>query len=304
MVVALRKRQVECCEKLASDLAAAKKRFTKTNHSHDEASYEKLLISTTITLERKKALLLKELRSLFIAAFALDQEAIKGKKARVIQNLKANVAILRRIANRLADEIYYMQHTLMEEFGIRKATSWGELSDREIAKHILEQEQSLRGESMQALQKLASHAHAIIAKETRKITFIIKAGAGRVQLKDLPSILHREAELLAHIEAKLPPPRAISPSLLGRKAFHAWTASLIALIGSLEAEQQEEAAALQLLKRKAQAKVKLTSRISRLVRQHWQDLAQHEKRMLTCMEAEILPEHHKASHHYAAASRL
>jgi len=66
MVVALRKRQVECCEKLASDLAAAKKRFTKTNHSHDEASYEKLLISTTITLERKKALLLKELRSLFI----------------------------------------------------------------------------------------------------------------------------------------------------------------------------------------------------------------------------------------------
>jgi hypothetical protein len=89
----------------------------------------------------------------------------------------------------------------------------------------------------------------------------------KVEVKDLGFILRKESELLQHIEAKLPPPKAVTIALTKEPTFTHWVARIFALLSYLEHIFAKETMLFNKLKKNKTAKAKISKKILHLIKE-------------------------------------
>ena len=92
-------------------------------------------------------------------------------------------------------------------------------------------------------------------------------GKEKIEIKDIGMILKKESELLEHMEAKLPPPKAATIALMKEPIFTHWVARIFALLSYLEHNYAKEAMIFGKIKNNRLARSKINRKISYLMKE-------------------------------------
>ena len=301
MVVRIEEQHVEMYLSIADEINRAVKKFSHRSYEEDPKKYEGLLMSTSMSVERKKEELISRFHKLMIKTFSIHTERVDKK--RIIKGLKNNIAILRLLVGKLRDINYYLETSFLEELGLIKPI--------DLEKHSLENKEYLGKKEKEQLEhtiyrlieRIISLDNKLLAKYKRNEEKVVKGE--KLEVTDLEKVLKKESELLSHIEAKLPPVSTIRESLLSRKGFTVWSSIVLALVSAFENEYRKEQDLFGKLRQNRKAKSRLDIKISHIVNEKLNVLKLKEKRLLSWEKAaKVEKEHRKAAFHFALASRL
>ena len=92
-------------------------------------------------------------------------------------------------------------------------------------------------------------------------------GKEKIEINDLGLILRKESELLEHLEAKLPPPKAATIDLIKEPIFTHWVARIFALLSYLGHIYAKEAIVFSKIKKNKLARIKISRKISYLMKE-------------------------------------
>lgn len=255
---------------------------------------DSLLLKRDISVEKKKRVLVKELHKSIAEAFSIDKSKFSKKS---FDSMKKRLHNIRKIINKLRSINYYLETTFLQDInllkfgktsGARKSLRFSMLSKIKITDESpkARQKSSLGRDELEALEytayKLIRDAATLdkrILKEYahKEGTMLVKE---KTEVEDLGLILKKESELLEHLEAKLPPPKAATIALVKEPIFTHWAARVFALLSYLEHIYASESILFTKLKKNKAAKMRISKKIS--------DLAKERSKLLRIMEEKSL----------------
>jgi len=264
-----------------------------------------LLFRKDITIESKKALLLKQLHELLIQTLAIDLK----KEDKAIAILKANMTLLRRLVMKLRDINYYLETVFLEELGLLKINI-GILGKTELQK-LQKQEDSLSKEEITKLEQIVYELiEKLIFTDKRLLKDYKKKEIEAEEEKELginhlEPILKKESELLCHLEAKLPPANNIRKDILKSKNFTHWITRLLALLTALESNYQKEIKIFNKLKQKESVRKRLKIKIYHLLKEKEKLLRLKDERIESAKNvAKLEQDWLNATHRYTTTLKL
>lgn len=293
MRVAIRQKHLSLTKRLAEELNSLARRFDARRYSKVE-NIDSLLLKRDISVEKKKRALVKELHKSIAEAFSIDKSKFSKRS---FDSMKKRLHNIRRIINKLRSINYYLETAFLQDLRLlksektpeaRKFLRFSALSKIKIndESQKARQKSSLGRDELEALEytayKLIRNAAALdkkILKEYahKEVTVMVKE---ETETGDLGLILKKESELLEHLEAKLPPPKAATIALVREPIFTHWAARVFALLSYLEHIYYSESILFAKLKKNKAAKMRISRKIS--------DLAKERSKLLRIMEEKSL----------------
>lgn len=295
MRVVTSKKHISLRSRLAKESNRLAGRFSTKSYSNIE-NIDSLLARRDISVEKKKGILLRKLHEAVARAFSINKKKF-GKKD--FESLKKQLQGVRKTVIKLRNINYYLETAFLEELHLAKSGISGE-SPR------LERKGSLAADELEALEFTAykfieeavvldkrllseySHREAKVLKRE-------KAEAGNLRL-----ILKKESELLEHLEAKLPPPKSATISLIKEPTFTHWVSRIFALLSYLENLCDEEAEIFGKLKKNKLLKSKISKKISQILKEKSKLLKIMEEKAMSMEKIKFRRE----LHNFTTAIRL
>lgn len=262
MRVVLNQKHLSLNKRLAKEVNKLAKRFNNKAYSKIE-NIENTLLRRDISVEKKKGILAKKLHEHIVRAFSINKNKFNKKS---FDLLKKRLHNIRRIIIKLRSINYYLETTFLEDLKLSKI----KISDKDsrlsgqnaLARDELEVLEyttyKLIGEVIMLDKKLLkeySHKGEIIEKKEK------------IEAKGIGLTLRKESELLEHLEAKLPPPKAASIALLKEPLFTHWAARIFALLSSIEHMCIKEKMIFSKLKKNKAVKMKINKKITHLMQE-------------------------------------
>ena len=215
-------------ERLAKESNKLARIFNNQHYSKIK-NIDAILFKNNISVEKKKNILIKELHDFIVKTFSIDKRKF-GKNG--FDSLKKRLHSIRKIIIKLRSINYYLETTFLQGLKIPKI----KITSESLR---LKQQNSLARDELEALEYttyklikevvmldkrlLSEYAH----KEMKAL------GKEKIEINDLGLILRKESELLEHLEAKLPPPKAATIDLIKEPIFTHWVARIFALLSYL-----------------------------------------------------------------------
>jgi len=279
MRVDIEKRHIDSYERIVRE---ANKAIRRATSKVKKSKYQKTLLGKNISAENKKKKLVKNLHELIISTFSIDI----NKKIKV-DNLKANIELIRYIIRKIDDINNYLEEALLLEIGIIKKSSivkavkssnpekYLEKQGRVLSKDYINKiEQTV----YELIQRIVFFDRKLLKKYTKREIKVIKTE--KVDIKDLESILKIESELLDALEAKIPPPSKIKARLFKKDIFNKWVPMMFALLSNFETEYQKEGIIFSEIKKNDKLRKKIENKIKHVIIEKEKLLKIKEKRAL------------------------
>ena len=228
MRVAINWRHFSLNEKLAKEVNNLSRNFDIKKYSKIE-NIDSILLKKDISVETKKNILLKKLHSAVLAAFSIDKKRFNKKTFRA---LKKRLHDLRRLIIKLRSINYYLETTFLFDSKILNVKSINKSSK-------LQQQNALAKNELDALEYAAYKLiEEVVMLDKRLLSdYTLKEkkvlAKERLGIEDLDVLLKKESEVLEHMEAKLPPPKAATITLVKEPTFTHWVARVFALLSYL-----------------------------------------------------------------------
>lgn len=245
------------------------KESNKLSRSFDGKAYSKIddfdgmLLKRDISVEKKKGILIKKLHDSVIKAFSIDKKKF-GKKA--LESFKKRLHNIRKIVIKLRSINYYLETAFLEELEASKIKigSEGPKSNQQsnLAKDELE---ILEYTAYKLIGEVVVLDKRLLGEYMRKEERML--GKEKTEAKDIRLILGKESGLLEHLEAKLPPPKAVSMSLIKEPTFTHWAARVFAILSYFEHMYHKEKSIFSKLKKNKAVKAKIGRKIAHLIKE-------------------------------------
>jgi len=304
MRVDIEKSQVDSYERVVRE---ANKAIKKNTLKVKKGKYEQALSRKDISAENKKKNLAKSLHELIISTFSIDI----NKKIRV-DNLKANMELIRHIIRKIDDIDNYLEEALLLELGIIKKSlivkavksnrpeKYLEKESRVLSKEYIDKiEQTI----YELMQRIVFFDKSLLKKYTKRQVKVIKTE--KVDIKDLKSILKIESELLETLEAKIPPPSRIKARLFKKDVFNKWVPMIFALLSSFETEYRKESIIFSEIKKNDKLRKKIENKIKHVITEKEKLLKMKEKSALAMKSVgKITDDYRQTFHEYVSAASL
>ncbi|MBI2101278.1 hypothetical protein HYT53_01595 [Candidatus Woesearchaeota archaeon] len=297
MGVATSEQHLSLNRRLAQESNRLVKRFSNKSYSKIEKIH-KLLPRRDISVERKKELLAKKLHNAVVAAFSID----KGKfNKSSLEALKRRISAIREMTGRLRGINYYIETSLLDDLNvpIKKKGSAGLRLQGSLARDEIE---ALEYAAYKLIEGAAMLDKRLLDKYSRKKSIILKKQ--KMKTKDLEFVLGKESAALEHLEAKLPPPRAIGMALLKEPAFTHWAARVFALLSYFEHMHHKERGILSGLKKRKSAKRAINRKIAHLIREKSELLGLMQEKAASMEKLRLDGAAKRELHKFTAAIRL
>lgn len=222
-----------------------------------------VLLKKDISVEKKKKILLKELHDSIVRAFSIDKGKF-GKKS--FDSLKKRLHNIRKIIIKLRHIDYYLETAFLQDLkfskpGIREKKSKIQRQDN-LAKNELELLEYTTYRLIEEAAMLDKRLLKEYAGRQKKVTKKAKA-----ESESLEMLLRKESILLEHLEAKLPPPKAATISMLKEPMFTHWVARVLSLLSYLERIYLKETSIFSKLKKNKLMRIKINKRISQMIKE-------------------------------------
>jgi len=309
MVVVVEKKHIDIYTKIVDDINRLTKKFKGEDYKIRLDKYEKLLLRKDISVEKKKKEIIKHLHALIIKTFSINPDKIRSHKS-ILGVLENNLKVIRRLVIKLRDINYYLENTLLGELKLtKKIIKWDKLDGKAIKK-LIEKESVIKKKE---LEKLEHITYKLIERTIFLDQRLLKRYKGKeerilkkatVKIQDLENLLRKESDLLAHMEAKLPPGK-IKKSLLKKTNFSEWASKIFALLSTLENEYEKENLIFEKLKKNEKLKKKIDIKIAHLIKERFELLKLREKRLLSMEKVgKVEAEDQKIFHNYTSALSL
>lgn len=249
-------------ERLAEESNKLAGVFSSKNYSKIE-NIESMLQKRDISVERKKNILIKKLRSFIIETFSIDKRKFSKK---TFESLKKRLHNLRKLIIKLRSINYYLETGFLEELRHSKI----KIISRSAK---LQQQSAITSDELDLLEytayKLIGEVVMLDKKLLSKYTHKEKNAfkKEKIEAKELGSILKKESSLLEHLEAKLPPPKAATLNLMKEPIFTHWVARIFALLSYLEHIYHKETSIFGKLKQHKEIKAKIGRKITHLLKE-------------------------------------
>ena len=307
MRVDIEKRHMDSYKRIAIE---ANNAIKKSSLKAQKGKYESILFQKDISAENKKKRLAKSLHELIISAFSVNIN--KAKKKKGIEEIKANILLIREIIHKIKAINNYLEESLLRELGIfKKSLIVKALKSAEPAKYLEKSGKVLQKSYIDKIE------HIVYEMMQRIIFFDKKLVKGYKQkeiriireeklgIKDLEKVLKVESELLDALEAKIPPPSRVKTKLFGKEIFNRWVPMAFALLSSFETEHIKETEIFSKIKGNDKLKKKIENKIKHIINEKEKLLKIKEKRALAMKSfGRISDEHRQAFHEYVSAANL
>lgn len=249
-------------KKLAKEINQLAGKFNSKSYSKIE-NINNVLVKRDITIEKKKNALLKKLHELIAETFSIN----KKKFSKVaFSSLKKRIYNIRNVIAKLRSINYYLETTFLDELKLLKINMPSRNSrikrQSPLARDELEVLEYTTYRLIEEAVMLDKKLLKEYASKQKRITIEEK-----VEVKDLGLILEKESELLAHLEAKLPPPKKMSAALIREPTFTRWAARIFALLTYLEHLCQKEVLIFSKLRKNKAVRGMVNKKISQLVKE-------------------------------------
>ena len=234
--------------------------FNNEDYSRIE-NIDNLLLKRDISVEKKKNLLINKLHESIAKAFSINKRNFSKKN---FDSLRKKLHNIRRIVLKLRSINYYLETAFLSGLKLAK------IRIKDKNSNLMRQE-NLAADELEALEFTAYRLMGEVVVLDKRL---LKGYAHREKkvlkeeksdAKDLGLLLKKESELLEHLEAKLPPPKAATIKLVKEPAFTHWVARVFALLSYLEHLCRKEAAIFSKLKRNKSAKNMINKKILHLL---------------------------------------
>ena len=234
--------------------------FNNEDYSRIE-NIDNLLLKRDISVEKKKNLLINKLHESIAKAFSINKRNFSKKN---FDSLRKKLHNIRRIVLKLRSINYYLETAFLSGLKLAK------IRIKDKNSNLMRQE-NLAADELEALEFTAYRLMGEVVVLDKRL---LKGYAHRekkvlkeerTDAKDLGLLLKKESELLEHLEAKLPPPKAATIKLVKEPAFTHWVARVFALLSYLEHLCRKEAAIFSKLKRNKSAKNMINKKILHLL---------------------------------------
>ena len=262
MVVVLNRRHISLNEKLAEEINKSSSGFNIKKYSKIE-NIDNMLLKRDISVEKKKNILTKKLHEQVVRAFSINKNKF-NKTA--FELLKKRLQNIRKIIIKLRSINYYLETILMEELMLSRI-------NKKMESSKLKMQNALARDELEALEyaayKLIGEVVMLDKRSLREYSHKEKmiSGKEKIGIRGLALILKKESELLEHLDAKIPPPKAASAALMKEPNFTNWVARVFSLLSYTEHLYQKEAIAFGKLKKNKAAKSKIGRKISYITKE-------------------------------------
>jgi len=278
-------------KKLAGDINNAAARFRIKAHKISPRAYEKLIFSTSISVEKKKKGLARHLHEALVKTFSVDPRKIKSKKE-LLGGFKNNLMVLRAMVDKLRSINHYLEESFLREIGVTKKTPLPSLKPKKPQKILTKGYLGKKD-----LESLEHVAYSLI----EKVIFLDKK---LLETRHIGDVLKKESEILMHLEAKLPPPAKVKPALLKNQVMHHWVARIFALLSGFENEYKKESMIFSKLKKNEEIRKKINRKIKHILKEKEKLLRVKEQRALSMKTLKIDNEWRLMFYQFNAAARL
>lgn len=267
----INRKHLDLNEKLAKEINKLSKAFSIRNYSKIE-DIDGILSKRNLPVEEKKNILIKKLHGIIAAAFSINKSKFNKNAFDLLKNRLHNA---RKVIHKLRSINYYLETVFVEEVGLSKFERAG--------KSIMPRQGSaLARDELEALEYAA---YKLIGDVVMLDKRLLKEYAHRerkivreekAEIKGIGLILKKESELLEHLEAKLPPPKAASIGLMKEPKFTDWVSRVFSLLSYLEYIYAKESSVFSKLKKNRAANIRISRKITHL--------AEEKSKLLKIME--------------------
>ena len=299
MRVAINQKHLSLNKRLANEANKLIRNFNYRNYVKVE-NIDDILLKRDITIENKKRILIKKLHKAIVTTFSIDKNRLNKK---TFDSLKKRLHKIRKIILKLRSINYYLETIFLEELRFSKI----KIKDRSSK---LNQQTALARNELEALEYAAYKLIEEVITLDKKVLseYIIKEekviSKEKIEIKELDLILRKESELLEHMEAKLPPPKAATINLVKEPIFTHWVARLFALLSYLENLYAKEAKVFVKLKKNKKLRAKISKKIIHLIKEKSKLLKIMEEKAISMKKFGLGRELKKELHNFAATMSI
>lgn len=262
MRVVINQRHLSLNRRLARESNKLVNRFNDKSYSKI-GDINSILLKRDISVEKKKSMLVKKLHEAVTTAFSIDK---KNFNKNTFESLKKRLDIIRRIVIKLRSINYYLETMFLEDLRLSKTKVNGSDS------RPIQQNNLVRNE-LEALEyiayRLIEEAVVLDKRLLKEYKHMEKDVIKRekIEAKDIGLVLRKESIALEHLEAKLPPPKAASVSLMKEPTFTNWVARVFALLSYLEHMHEKESVIFSKLKKNKASKTRINRKIIHIMKE-------------------------------------
>ncbi len=299
MRVAINQKHLSLNKRLANEANKLIRSFNYKNYVKVE-NIDDILLKRDITIENKKRILIKKLHNAIVTTFSIDKNRF-NKKA--FDSLKKRLHSIRKIILKLRSINYYLETIFLEELRFSKIKMKNKSSK-------LNQQTALARNELEALEYAAYKLIEEVIALDKKVLgeYIVKEekviSKEKIEIKELDLLLRKESELLEHMEAKLPPPKAATITLVKEPIFTHWVARLFALLSYLENLYTKEAKVFVKIKKNKKLRAKISKKIIHLIKEKSKLLKIMEEKAISMKKFGLGRELKKELHNFAATMSI
>mgnify|MGYP001584981591 FL=1 len=262
MRVVINQRHLSLNRRLARESNKLVKRFNNKSYSKI-GDIESILLKRDISVEKKKSMLVKKLHEAVTTAFSIDK---KNFNKNTFESLKKRLDIIRRTVIRLRSINYYLETMFLEDLRLSKTKAKGKGSRLKLQNGLVRNElEALEYIAYRLIEEAVVLDKRLLKEYKHKEKDVIKRE--KIEIKDIGLILRKESAALEHLEAKLPPPKAASVSLMKEPTFTHWVARVFALLSYLEHMYGKESVIFSKLKKNKATRTKINRKIIHIMKE-------------------------------------
>ncbi|MBI2650041.1 hypothetical protein HYX04_01870 [Candidatus Woesearchaeota archaeon] len=222
-----------------------------------------VLLKRGVSVEKKKNILMGELHGFIVKTFSIDKKRF-GK--RELGSLKKRLHTIRKIIIRLRSINYYLETTFLKGLNTLKIRTAGKSPKIKRQNSLARDElEMLEYAAYNLIRKVVVLDKRLLREYSSKERKVL--GKEKINVNDIGLVLKKESELLEHLEAKLPPPKAATIALMREPIFTHWIARIFALLSYFEHIYAKEAMIFGRIKKNKLARSKINRKISYLIKE-------------------------------------
>lgn len=249
-------------EKLAKESNRLAGNFSSRHYSRI-SDIDAMLLKRDVSVEKKKNILMGELHGFIVKTFSIDKKKF-GKKE--LGSLKKRLHAIRKLIIKLRSINYYLETTFLNGLNTPKIKTADESpkikQQNSLARDELEM---LEYAAYRLIRQVVSLDKRLLREYSNKERKVL--GKEKINVKDIGLVLKKESELLEHLEAKLPPPKAATIALMREPIFTHWVAGIFALLSYFEHIYSKEALIFSKIKKNKSARAKINRKILYLMKE-------------------------------------
>ena len=271
MVGAISKNHLSLNERLAKESNRLAGKFNARHYAEIE-DIDGVLLKKDTSVEKKKNILIKKLHGFIAGTFSIDKKKF-GKKS--LAMLKKRLHSIRKIIIKLRSINYYLETAFLQGLRIPKIKIANESSKLRQQNSLARDElEMLEYTTFNLIRKIVMLDKRLLREYSHKERKVL--GKEKIKVKGIGLVLRKESELLEHLEAKLPPPKAATLALMKEPIFTHWVARIFALLSYFEHVYAKEAVIFGKIKKNKLARAKINRKISYLMKE--------KSKMITIMQ--------------------